>query len=122
MLTVTSGFGLSERRREVGILKAVGWQTDEVLLRGATESLALALMGACTSLLLAWAWLRVFNGWGVAGLFLAGVDAAPDAPVPFRLAPVPTLLALVLALTVVLTGTLYSAWRAATAAPREAMR
>jgi ABC-type lipoprotein release transport system permease subunit len=121
-LLVTSGFGLAERRREIGILKATGWQTDEILLRGLAESLALSLAGACTSLLLAWVWLRVFNGWGVAGLFLAGVEAGPDAPVPFRLTPVPVLLAFVLSLAVVLTGTLYSGWRAAVTPPREAMR
>src|SRR5207244_13388084 len=28
VILVTSGFGLSERRREIGILKATGWQTD----------------------------------------------------------------------------------------------
>lgn len=122
VLLVTSGFGLAERRREIGILKATGWQTDEILLRGLVESLALSLAGACLSLLLAWVWLRVFNGYGVAGLFLAGVDAVPDGPVPFQLAPVPVLLAFVLSLTIVLTGTLYSSWRAATTAPREAMR
>ncbi len=33
VLLVASGLGLAERRREIGILKATGWQTDEVLLR-----------------------------------------------------------------------------------------
>ena len=50
------------------------------------------------------------------------MGAAPDFPVPFRLTPVPALLAFVLSLAVVLSGTLYSSWRAATASPREAMR
>jgi ABC-type lipoprotein release transport system permease subunit len=122
VLLVTSGVGLAERRRQIGILKATGWQTDEILLRGAVESLCLSLAGACVALLLAWIWLRVFNGYGVAGYFLAGVEAAPDFPVPFRLAPVPALLAFVLSLAVVLSGTLYSSWRAATASPREVMR
>jgi ABC-type lipoprotein release transport system permease subunit len=122
VLLVTSGVGLAERRREIGILKATGWQTDEVLLRGLTESFALALAGACLALLLAWLWLRVFNGYGIAGLFLAGAGAAPDFPVPFRLAPIPALLAFVLSFVVVLTGTLYSSWRAATTAPLEAIR
>ncbi|HKI36436.1 MAG TPA: ABC transporter permease [Gemmataceae bacterium] len=122
VLLVTSGVGLAERRREIGILKATGWQTDEVLLRGLTESFALSLSGACLALLLAWVWLRVFNGYGIAGLFLAGAGAAPDFAVPFRLTPIPAVLAFVLSFVVVLTGTLYSSWRAATTAPLEAMR
>jgi ABC-type lipoprotein release transport system permease subunit len=122
VLLVTSGLGLAERRREIGILKATGWQTDEVLLRGLVESLALSLAGACLALLLAWAWLRLGNACGVAGFFLAGVGAAPDFPVPFRLTPVPALLAFVLSFVVVMTGTLYSSWRSATVPPREALR
>jgi ABC-type lipoprotein release transport system permease subunit len=122
VLLVTSGIGGGDRRREIGILKATGWQTDEVLLRGLVESCALSLAGACVALLLAWAWLRVFNGYGIAGLFLDGAEAAPDFRVPFRLTPVPALLAFVLAFAVVLMGTLYSCWRAAVTPPREAMR
>jgi ABC-type lipoprotein release transport system permease subunit len=122
VVLVTSGLGLAERRREIGILKATGWQTDEVLLRGVVENFSLSLAGACLALLLAWAWLRLFNGYAVAGLFLDGAGAAPDFAVPFRLGPVPALLAFVLAFAVVLTGTLASTWRAAATPPREAMR
>jgi ABC-type lipoprotein release transport system permease subunit len=122
VVLVTSGLGSAERRRDVAILKATGWQTDEILLRSLSESLALSLAAACLSLLLAWAWLRLFNGYGIAGVFLAGVDAAPDFPPPFRLTPVPALLGFVLSFVVVLSGALYSSWRAATAPPREAMR
>jgi ABC-type lipoprotein release transport system permease subunit len=122
VLLVTSGIGLSERRREIGILKASGWQTDEVLLRGVVESFVLSLIAACLASLLAWVWLRVFNGFGVAGLFLAGIDTSPALAVPFRLTPVPVLLAFVFSFVIVATGTVYSTWRAATAAPRDAMR
>jgi ABC-type lipoprotein release transport system permease subunit len=122
VVLVTSGVGLTERRREIGILKATGWHTDEILLRSLVESLCLALIGAFASLLLAWLWLRVFNGIGIAGVFLAGVDWAPEFPVPFRLTPVPILLGFVFSLVIVLTGTLYSTWRAAITAPRNAMR
>ena len=122
VLLVTSGLGLAERRREIGILKATGWQTDEVLLRGAVESLCLSVAAAASSLLLAWAWLRLFNGYGLAGYFLAGAETSPGFVVPYRMTPVPALLAFVLSFAVVLTGTLYSSWRAATTAPREAMR
>jgi ABC-type lipoprotein release transport system permease subunit len=122
VLLVTSGLGLAERRREIGILKATGWQTDEVLLRGAVESLCLSVAGACIALLLAWVWLRLFNGFAIASFFLAGVGTVPDFAVPFRLTPIPVLLAFVLSFVVVLTGTLFSAWLAAVTAPREAMR
>jgi ABC-type lipoprotein release transport system permease subunit len=122
VLLVTAGLGLAERRREIGILKATGWQTDEVLLRGLAESLALAAAAACLALLLAWLWLRLGNGYGIAGLFLDGADDSPDFVVPFRLTPTPLLLAFVLSFVIVLGGTLWSAWRAATAAPREALR
>jgi ABC-type lipoprotein release transport system permease subunit len=122
VLLVTSGLGLTERRREIGILKATGWQTDEVLLRGAVESAALSLAGAGASFLLAWAWLRLFNACGIAALFVTGADVWPDFPMPYRLTPVPLLLGLVFSLVIVLSGTLFSVWRSAIAPPREAMR
>jgi ABC-type lipoprotein release transport system permease subunit len=122
VVLVTSGFGLSERRREIGILKATGWQTDEILLRSGVESLALSVTAASVSLLLAHGWLRWLNGYGIAGVFLGGAGVAPEFAVPFRLTPVPALLAFGIAFVVVTTGSLYSAWRAATVPPREAMR
>jgi len=122
VLLVTSGFGLTERRREIGILKALGWQTDEVLLRSLVESCLLSLLGAALSVVLAYAWLRGLNGVFVASLFLGEVDAYPSFPVPFRLTPIPTLLAFIFSFVIVMSGTLYSTWRAAIASPREAMR
>jgi ABC-type lipoprotein release transport system permease subunit len=119
---VTSGFGLSERRREIGILKATGWQTDEVLLRSMVESFLLGLAGASLSLIVAFAWLKWLNGYWIASLFLAGVDRSPGFPVPFRLAPLAAFLAFLLGAVVIMTGSVYSSWRAATASPREAMR
>jgi ABC-type antimicrobial peptide transport system permease subunit len=119
---VTSGAGLAERRREVAILKATGWQTDELLLRSLAENALLGLAGAALSVVLAVGWLRGLNGYGVAGVFLADVGAEPGFRVPFRLTPAPALLALLVALVVALSGSLYSTWRAATAPPREAMR
>jgi ABC-type lipoprotein release transport system permease subunit len=122
VILVTSGFGLSQRRREIGILKATGWQTDELLLRSLSESSLIGMFGACLAIVLAFAWLRGLNGYWIASVFLAGVERAPSFRVPFRLTPVPALLAFLLALVVVLSGSLYSTWRAATAPPREAMR
>jgi len=122
LLMVTSGVGLSERRREAALLKATGWMTDELLLRGMVESLVLSLLGAALAVLAAWAWLAWGNGAGIAGVFLQGAGATPAFAVPFRLAPVPLLLAFVVSFAIVATGTLYSTWRAATAAPALVLR
>ena len=122
LLMVTSGVGLSERRREAALLKATGWMTDEVLLRGMVESFVLCLLGATLSVLLAYAWLGPLNGKGITGVFLPGAEAAPGCRVPFSLMPVPAFLTFVISFAVVATGTLYSTWRAATAAPALALR
>jgi ABC-type lipoprotein release transport system permease subunit len=121
-ILVTSGFGSSERRREIGILKATGWQTDELLLRGVVESFLLALAGAALSVVLAFVWLRLLNGYWIASIFLPGVGVRPGFPVPFRLTPVPALLSFLLAVVLVLSGSVYATWRAAVVPPREAMR
>jgi ABC-type lipoprotein release transport system permease subunit len=121
-ILVTSGFGLRERRREIGILKATGWQTDEILLRSFAEGFLLSLAGAALAIILAFAWLKWFNGFWIASVFLAGVDLVPAFQVPFHLAPVPALLAFLVSLVVVLTGSLFSSWRTAIVAPMEAMR
>lgn len=122
VLLVTSGLGLSERRREIGILKATGWQTDEVLLRAAVESFALSLAGACIAILLAFVWLQWLNGYWIASIFLNGVEVVPTIRVPYRLTPIPALFVFLLSLVLVMTGTLYSTWRTATVEPVEAMR
>lgn len=121
VLLVTSGFGLGERRREIGILKATGWHTDQVLLRGVCESLVICVVSASTAVMLAYVWLRLMNGYWIASIFLPGAQARPTFRIPFQLTPLPALLGLLLALAIVLTGTIYSSWRAAIARPREAM-
>lgn len=122
LVLVTTGVGLTERRKETGLLKATGWQTDEVCLRALVESLVLAVAATSIAILLAYAWLRVLHGWGIAGVFLSGVDAAPGVQVPFRLMPVPVLLTALVSFVVVMTGTLASTWKAASTPPSEALR
>jgi len=122
LLMVAAGLGLSERRREAALLKATGWMTDEVLLQGLVESLVLALLGASAAVLLAWAWVDLLDAKGIAGIFLPGAQPSPAFRVPFRLTPVPALLGFSVSLAIVSTGTLYSTWRAATAAPALALR
>jgi ABC-type antimicrobial peptide transport system permease subunit len=92
------------------------------MLRSLTESLMISLAGASLAVVLAFIWLKTCNGWWIAGMFLPDVGTTPGFRVPFRLTPIPVLLAFLVALVVVMTGSLYSTWRAAVTPPREAMR
>jgi ABC-type lipoprotein release transport system permease subunit len=122
LVLVTSGIGLSERRRETGLLKALGWRTDEVLLQAGVESALLAILATSAAVVLAALWLGPLGARGIADVFLGGSDATPVYDLPFRLAPVPVVLAAALAVAVIATGTLLSTWRVASAPPAEALR
>lgn len=122
IVTVTSGFGLAERRREAGLLRAIGWHIDQLLLRSAAECLMLCLVATSASILLAWAWMRLLNGWWIAGVFLNGVDQMPEFDIPFRMSMTNHLLTLMISLAVTFSGSLLSVWRAAVAPPASAMR
>lgn len=122
VILVTSGYGQTERRREIGILKATGWQTDEVLLKAFVECLLISVTAAATSIAIAFLWLRVLDGAGIVGFFISGVDVFPGFPVPFRLLPVPAMVAFVVALSITLSGSLYTSWQYAIVPPDEAMR
>jgi ABC-type lipoprotein release transport system permease subunit len=119
---VTSGFGGTERRYEVGVLKAIGWRTDEILLRNLIEGLLLTAAGASLAVLVTWCWLAALNGWAIAALFVPGLGWRPRVDVPFSLAPLPVVLGTLLSWLVVTSGSLYTTWRTAMTAPAGVMR
>ncbi|MBI5378602.1 MAG: FtsX-like permease family protein [Nitrospirae bacterium] len=121
-LLVVSGFGMSERRREIGVLKATGWHTEEVLEVVFWESLLHAAAGAALALLLAMAWIYAFNGALVAQFFIPEIGLLAPFPVPARFLPLPFLLGFLFSVALTLVGSLYTAWRAAAVPPVEAMR
>jgi ABC-type lipoprotein release transport system permease subunit len=115
--------GLSaEERREIGILKAIGWETADVILLKAWEGTVVSLTAFLAGTLLAYAhvffaagtlFARVMKGWSV---------LYPD----FRLVPVvdPYALATLVVLTVLpyTAATVLPSWRAATVDPDAVMR
>lgn len=116
-----SGLGESERR-EIGVLKAVGWGTGDVLYARLWESLVIALVGSVLGLALAYVYVFVM---GAPGLFDAMLGWSALRPA-MRLAPaLDPLSALTLIGTVVIPFVAVSvvpAWHAAMIDPDEAMR
>ncbi len=119
---VASGFGLTERRREIGILKATGWQTTEILELVSFEQFLISLMGAGLALLLSFIWMKFFNGAIISQFFIAEIGMLPKFTVPARFLPLPILIAFFLSFIITMVGCFYTTWRAATVPPADSMR
>lgn len=116
-----SGLG-PEEKKEIGILKAIGWETSDVLLMKFWEGIAVSLSALLTGVLLAYAHVyfasafifeTALKGWSV---LYPRFTLTPDIH-PFELA-------VVFFLTVVpyTVMTIVPAWRAATVDPDSMMR
>jgi ABC-type lipoprotein release transport system permease subunit len=115
--------GLSaEERKEIGILKSVGWETADVLLLKFWEGTAISLSAFLMGVTLAWCHLFFFSAPLLEGALKGWAVLYPR----FRLVPAVDAyqLAILFALTVVpyTTATIIPSWRAATVDPDAAMR
>lgn len=119
---VTSGFGMSTRRREVALFKLVGFSVLDLLEMAVWEVLALAGLAALLSFALAWLWVRVGKGALIASFFIAELEQGGLAVVPALFTPWPVLSAFGLCLVILASGVVATTWRAATASPAEVLR
>jgi ABC-type lipoprotein release transport system permease subunit len=119
---VTSGFGLKELGREIGVLKAMGWRTYEILEKVFLENILISLAAVSISILLSMAWIKGLNGIVIAQFFIAEIGVVPDVDIPSRYLPSHGLFCLVFALGVTLSGGLSSAWHKTKMLPCELMR
>lgn len=111
-----------EERREIAVLKAVGWSTRDVLAVKLVEALLVASAGASLGLASAYAWVFVLGAPGLRAALVGWSVVYPAAP----LTPVVDAAQLFgVALAVVAPFAALSivpAWRAATVDPVEGMR
>jgi len=98
---------VSERKREIGILKAIGWSKSDVVSQIFIES---ALQGAIGGL------VGCVVGYGVAWYFLSIMDGI------FVVEPIVLTAGFGVALISGLAAGFYPSWRAAKLAPAEALR
>lgn len=116
-----SGLSPAERR-EIGVLKAVGWSTEDVLAVRMMESGLVALTGTVAGLIAAYVHVHVFEALLLAP-FLAGwsnlrapLDVAPATDLGTLLSIVAVVVVPFVALSAI------PAWRAATLDPDRALR
>lgn len=113
-----SGYG-REDRLELGILKACGWQTDEVLRLKIIEGLLISFTATASGIILAWLHVFFADAYLIKPLMAGWSVLYPS----FRLAPntETSSLAFILLLSVVpyLAATLVPAWKSAVTDPAE---
>lgn len=102
---------ISERTREIGVLRAVGWGRRRVLAMILAESLALGLLGGMLGLALGWLALAAVRGGG----FLFGTSQV-------AISGDLVLQGLLLVCTLGVVAGLYPAYRASRLLPVEALR
>jgi ABC-type lipoprotein release transport system permease subunit len=112
---------LTDRRKKIGTLKAIGWQT-RCNGSGPLENIFVSILSACLALIAAVVWIHVFNGFFVAQFFIGDSGIMPNFPVPARFMPVPAFISFLLAFTLTMTGSLYNTWRMAATPAAETMR
>ena len=122
LVFILTGLGWSERRKEIGTLKAVGWQTLDVMEVILWENIFVSVLAACLAFIAAFAWIRGLNGFLIAQFFLGVPGLVPAFPVPARFVPIPAFLSLLLALVLTMTGSLFNTWRLAATPAAETMR
>ena len=110
--------GLSpEEKREIGILKAIGWDTDVVLSVKFWEGLILSGISSLTGILLAYAYTYWLRAPGLREIFIGWSTIYPS----FQLIPDvdPKFLLLIITISVVpyLAVTVFPAWKAAITDP-----
>lgn len=115
--------GLSgDERREIGVLKAIGWHTADILAAKLWESGVVATFGASLGLLAAYAYVYLLGAPGMLGTLLGWSNLVPH----LELAPAMSI-SDVLALFGLIVGpymaaSVVPAWRAAVADPDRSMR
>jgi ABC-type lipoprotein release transport system permease subunit len=119
---ITSGFGLRAMEREIGVMRAIGWSTSEMLGKVGLESLGIGLTAVSVAVLLSMVLTKGLQGILIAQFFVAEVGLVPDVDIPARYLPSHGLLGLALALCITLSGAFLSVWRKAKMPPAELMR
>jgi ABC-type lipoprotein release transport system permease subunit len=116
-----SGLG-PEEKREIAILKAVGFSTKDVLLVKMLESLLVASASAALGLALGYAWVFVLGAPGLRPAIVGWSVLYPEGPLTPEV-DLAQLIAIAFAVVAPFVGlSIVPAWRAATMDPMEAMR
>jgi len=117
----TSGLS-SEEKREIGILKAIGWSSDDILKEKFYESFTLSLSAFFVGITFSLFYVYALQAPLLRNLFMGYSALKPSFMLPFSLDVSMLILLFLLSVPIYIAASLIPAWRASTLDADEVMR
>lgn len=117
----TSGLS-SEEKREIGILKAIGWSSDDILKEKFYESFTLSLSAFFVGITFSLFYVYALQAPLLRNLFMGYSALKPSFALPFSVDVSMLVLLFLLSVPIYIAATLIPAWRASTLDADEVMR
>ena len=108
-------------RKEIGILKAIGWDTGDIMALKSIETFITGAFGAVTGVILGILYMR-FDAPGLKDFIIGWADVYPDFPIPLYIEWANVFILLALGIVPLLVGTIIPIWKIGIIDPDEAIR
>ncbi|MGD8846271.1 MAG: FtsX-like permease family protein [Desulfobacteraceae bacterium] len=108
-------------RKEIGILKAIGWDTEDIILVKTFETITIGIIAVLTGLTTGIAFM-LMGAPGIKGMIIGWANVYPDFSIPLYVDATTIFVIVILGIIPLLVGALIPVWRIGTIDPDLAIR